>query len=69
MGLFQSKPEGKKVHDQPSQGSYKPSSPNALSRVLHPAKVASQGATSGGRKRKQKGTRKRRGKKRSRGRH
>ena len=54
MGLFQSKPEGKKVHDQPSQGSYKPSSPNALSRVLHPAKVASQGATSGGRKRKQK---------------
>ena len=68
MGLFQSKPAGKKVHTSSPQGVYKASSPNALSRSMHPASVSSH-ATSGGRRRKQKGTRKKRGKKRSRRRH
>ena len=67
MGLFQSKPQGKKVHAQSPQGTYKPSSPNALSRSLHPA--PSQGATVGGRRRKHKRTQKKRRRKKSRGRH
>ena len=70
MGLFQSKPSGKQSPTQSKQAQYKPSNANTLS-GLHPSSVASQGLTSGGRKRKHKnsGTRKKRGKKRSRRRH
>jgi hypothetical protein len=69
MGLFQSKPSEKKSSAQ-SHAQYKPSNANTLS-GMHPSSVASQGVTSGGRKRKHKnsGTRKKRGKKRSRRRH
>ena len=70
MGLFQSKPSEKKSSTHSNQGQYKPSNANTLS-GLHPSPVASQGVTSGGRRRKHKnkGTRKKRVKKRSRRRH